>query len=300
MPDRLATPEDVGKPCPYCRFPLKEGAPVHACDSCGSVHHAECWSDGGGCAVFGCAAAGTAAAAAQPVAAAPPTQAYVPTAYQQAAPQQPPPGYAPPPPPPPYQDPYQQPYQQQPPQNGGTRPMTIALAALVIVLGIAAGVAVASGAFSSSNHPTTVVTVKEPVHASNTAGSMSPAEEQSKRQAIAGVLGSYQTDYSNHNLSGLGSIFAEGIKRHGLAANGCSEVQGKQAVLEDYEQQFNEGSGTYTLIGFSPNQVQLHGPNNAEVHSHYEISPGGAGFVNFKFATAGPEWKISEVYATCE
>ncbi len=286
MPERLATPEDVGRPCPYCRFPLKEGAPAHACDSCGSVHHAECWADGGGCAVFGCAAAGTAAA---PVGAAPPTQAYAPAGYQ--AVPQPPPAYTAPP--------YQQPHQQSP-QNGGTRPITIALAALVVVLGIAAGVAVASGSFSSGNHHTTVVTVKEPGHPSQTTpGSMTPAEEQQKRQAIAGVLSNYQTDYSSHNLSGLGGLFADNIKRHGLSAAGCSEVQGKQRVLEDYEQQFSEGSGTYALVGFSPNQVQLHGPNSAEVHSHYEISPGGTGFVNFKFATAGPDWKISEVYATC-
>ena len=81
MPDRMATPEDVGRPCPYCRFPLKEGVPVHACESCGSVHHAECWGDGGGCAVFGCAAAGTATAVSQ--APAPATQAYAaPPAYQ--------------------------------------------------------------------------------------------------------------------------------------------------------------------------------------------------------------------------
>lgn len=283
MPDRMATPEDVGKPCPYCRFPLKERVPVHACESCGSVHHAECWADGGGCAVFGCAAAGTAAVAAQ--APAPVTQAYAAPAYQ-AAPQAPT-AYAPPPPPP----------YQQPAGSSGMRPWTIALAALVGLAGIAAGVAVASGGLSSSgHHAVTVVTVHQQTRSST---SMSSAEEQQKREAVVGVLDAYQSDYTNHSASGLGSIFTEKVKRHGLSGSGCSVVEGRQPVLEVYEQQFNEGTGTYTLVGLAPNQVQLSGPDSAEVHSHYEISPGGSGFVNFKLAANGNEWKISEVYATC-
>ncbi len=128
---------------------------------------------------------------------------------------------------------------------------------------------------------------------------MTSAEEHQKRDAVVGVLDAYQRDYTNHSTSGLGSIFSEKIKRHGLSGSGCSVVEGRQQVLEDYEQQFNAGTGSYTLIGLSPSEVQLSGPGNAEVHSHYEISPGGAGFVNFKLAANGNEWKISEVYATC-
>jgi Prokaryotic RING finger family 1 len=288
MPDRMATPEDVGRPCPYCRFPLKEGVSVHACESCGSVHHAECWGDGGGCAVFGCAAAGAAAASAAQTPA-PATQAYAaPSAYQAVA--QAPVGYAPPPPPPPYP---------QQPTTSGMSPWTIALAALVALLGIAAGVAVASGSFSSKGNNATVVTVHQQANPAGSSTSMSSAEEQQKREAVVGVLDAYQRDYTSHSASGLGSIFTEKIKRHGLSGSGCSVVEGRQPVLEDYEQQFNDGTGTYTLIGLSSSQVQLSGPDNAEVHSHYEISPGGAGFVNFKLAASGNEWKISEVYATC-
>lgn len=44
----------VGKTCPYCRFPIKSGQRVVACDACGQPHHAECWGQGGGCAVYGC------------------------------------------------------------------------------------------------------------------------------------------------------------------------------------------------------------------------------------------------------
>jgi Prokaryotic RING finger family 1 len=55
----LATGEaDAGRSCPYCRFPLKQGAEGVACAACGAVHHADCWQDNGGCAIMGCAGAG--------------------------------------------------------------------------------------------------------------------------------------------------------------------------------------------------------------------------------------------------
>src|SRR3954452_24073632 len=46
--------EQAGKTCPYCRFPLKAGTKAVVCDACGTIHHEECWRDGGGCAVLGC------------------------------------------------------------------------------------------------------------------------------------------------------------------------------------------------------------------------------------------------------
>lgn len=45
----------VGRACPYCRFTLKQDIPAVACPSCSSVHHADCWSENGGCAVVACA-----------------------------------------------------------------------------------------------------------------------------------------------------------------------------------------------------------------------------------------------------
>src|SRR3954451_22643706 len=59
-PEPLVGPtlvEEVGRNCPYCRFPLKEGAASARCGSCHASHHADCWGDNGGCAVIGCASA---------------------------------------------------------------------------------------------------------------------------------------------------------------------------------------------------------------------------------------------------
>src|ERR1700743_1589460 len=47
-------PQEVGRTCPYCRFPLKDGVPALRCHLCQAVHHEDCWRDGGGCATYGC------------------------------------------------------------------------------------------------------------------------------------------------------------------------------------------------------------------------------------------------------
>jgi hypothetical protein len=51
----LATAEMTGRSCPYCRFPLKQGASIAECGTCHTVHHAECWEENSGCSITGCA-----------------------------------------------------------------------------------------------------------------------------------------------------------------------------------------------------------------------------------------------------
>ncbi len=51
----LAIDEHAGRPCPYCRFALKAGVDIVQCGACGSVHHADCWDDNGGCSIVACA-----------------------------------------------------------------------------------------------------------------------------------------------------------------------------------------------------------------------------------------------------
>lgn len=55
-PERLTvSAEMVGRTCPYCRSPLKQGGQAVQCASCHAVHHAECYRENAGCAVNGCA-----------------------------------------------------------------------------------------------------------------------------------------------------------------------------------------------------------------------------------------------------
>ncbi|HEY1678714.1 MAG TPA: NINE protein [Candidatus Sulfotelmatobacter sp.] len=43
--------------CPYCRTAIgAEDTPV-ICEGCGTVHHADCYAENGGCTIFGCAKA---------------------------------------------------------------------------------------------------------------------------------------------------------------------------------------------------------------------------------------------------
>jgi len=76
MTDQTVAPTEVGRTCPYCRFPFKAGVAAHRCDACGALHHADCWQEGKGCAVFGCSGA---AAATQVHTAAQPTVPTIPS-----------------------------------------------------------------------------------------------------------------------------------------------------------------------------------------------------------------------------
>lgn len=40
--------------CPYCRASLEGSEDSVTCPSCSTEHHADCWSENGGCAVVGC------------------------------------------------------------------------------------------------------------------------------------------------------------------------------------------------------------------------------------------------------
>jgi hypothetical protein len=44
----------VGKTCPYCQFPIKQGSEVLECANCKIPHHEDCWEENGGCTTFGC------------------------------------------------------------------------------------------------------------------------------------------------------------------------------------------------------------------------------------------------------
>ncbi|MCE5241530.1 hypothetical protein LLH23_23955 [bacterium] len=56
-----ATREEVGKTCPYCRFPIKPDEQVIACPACKLPHHADCWTENRGCTTYGCRGAAGAA-----------------------------------------------------------------------------------------------------------------------------------------------------------------------------------------------------------------------------------------------
>jgi len=133
----IAGPELTGRVCPYCRFPLKEGVAIETCDSCGAVHHIDCWQDNNGCSVTGCVNGPATTTATHAVAA--PTAAMVSAAAA-----------APPPPP-----------QKPPPPPNRRYPTGALVGAAVLVLLLGAGAAVALSSSSGKHLAATTVTVKE-------------------------------------------------------------------------------------------------------------------------------------------
>ena len=43
--------------CPYCRAHIEEEDVSLACEGCGTLHHADCYAENGGCTIFGCSKA---------------------------------------------------------------------------------------------------------------------------------------------------------------------------------------------------------------------------------------------------
>jgi WXG100 protein secretion system (Wss), protein YukD len=182
---------------------------------------------------------------------------------------------------------------------------TLALA-IVALAAVGIGVLFATGALSGGSRASVKSTLAQVTGASpaaetpSTPVSLTESERVHDRGIIMGLLTSYREDYSTHNVSALSGLFTSGITRHGLAAGGCRVSHGRSAVIASYQSQFEKGSGTYSLVGLSEAQIQLDTTKQAHLNTHYRITPGGTGYVNFRFAEEGEGWKISEVYATCE
>jgi len=182
---------------------------------------------------------------------------------------------------------------------------TLALA-IVALVGVGVGVLFATGALSGGSRASAKSTPVQTTDASP--GGQTPktprgptgSEQVRDRGIITGLLASYQVDFSTHNAPALSGLFTPGVTRHGLAAGGCRVSHGRGAIIASYQSQFEEGTGAYSLVGLSEAQIHLDSTTQAHINAHYRITPGGTGYVNFRFTEAGEGWKISEVYATCE
>jgi TM2 domain-containing membrane protein YozV len=43
--------------CPYCRTKVSADDPSLTCEGCGTLHHVDCYTENGGCTIFGCSKA---------------------------------------------------------------------------------------------------------------------------------------------------------------------------------------------------------------------------------------------------
>jgi len=250
-----ATETMVGRACPYCRFPIKQGPGVTECSSCHAVHHAECFADNRGCAIAGCSGANVLGAAAAPLAVPPPPPAAQFGAPTVAANTPSVPTMAAPPPPP---------LSAPPAGSSGAwwKPALIAFAITVAVAG--AAVAVILGT-KKSPHTTTVVRTAQP-SAETTAPADSGSADSAGSTDTTGVTdttGSGDTsgssDTSSNSSSDTGSSDSSGSASsgadstpNGSPATAASAVAGPDKVFRWHLQALNEGNAQKAFNYFVP------------------------------------------------
>ncbi|MEA2348716.1 MAG: hypothetical protein QOG62_2503 [Thermoleophilaceae bacterium] len=187
------------------------------------------------------------------------------------------------------------------PGGGANRtPLWIALA-VIATLAVAVGAYAAAGGLAqreASPQPGPEPIATRDMHTPTQ--QVFPAEPAptADRQEVQQVLQEYASYYSAKNVSGLSRLFTSNVARHGLSAEGCSETEGIDRVLDTYTAQFNTGSGTYALKGLGPKSITVAG-DTASATASYVISSGGSGEVSFDLVRQGPSWLISRVDASC-
>jgi hypothetical protein len=158
--------------------------------------------------------------------------------------------------------------------------MAIAVVAVIVTIVVASkghgggdqppGLAPAS-AFSTESTPTestpTESTPTESTPTESTPTESTPAETTATVESsqVEQVLGEYTQDYSNEDLEGLKSLFAESLERH----DGSKAPEDLAAALATYEHQFGElKKPTYSL---SETNVEP-GSGEASATAHYSIT----------------------------
>lgn len=158
--------------------------------------------------------------------------------------------------------------------------MAIAVVAVIVTIVVASkghgggdqspGLAPAS-AFSTESTPTestpTESTPTESTPTESTPTESTPTETTATVESsqVEQVLGEYTQDYSNEDLEGLKSLFAESLERH----DGSKAPEDLAAALATYEHQFGElKKPTYSL---SETNVEP-GSGEASATAHYSIT----------------------------
>jgi hypothetical protein len=240
--ETTATREMASRACPYCRFPLDEGAAITECPSCHAVHHRDCWEENGGCAVALCASGPSGVTATQPQAP-PPAPALPPP-----PPQAPPSGQLPPPPPPAVPTRLGQP--PPPPRTPASPPVAVRersytgllIVALVILVlgGGAAAAVVLTHRSGSSTTPTAASTPassagqEQPHHFHVPSPRPQPSPTALARRDISQTLQSHFRNVENRNY---GEAFADLSPQLAASTGGeASWIQGqKQDQLYGYQ-----------------------------------------------------------------
>lgn len=273
-----------GRLCPYCRAALVGGTTGAKCGACSAIHHEDCWSEGGGCAVFGCTgAAGASEVTPPPI----PPLGKAAAAMSDGAivikgkPQHPP-----------AQEPL-------PSNDQNSRTKTLLMIAAIPVAAVVA-VLIAVFAFSDPS-PTGVVPepTTTPSSASDDSSDTPSETDRVASRRVLKVLDDYTSAYSNEDMGGLSRIFTPNIQRWGVnGAKSCAHDTGRRAVLDAYETQFVKNpASTYSFTPLRSFDVDRISETRARVETNYSIGTGSSyGAIKFSFERSDSAgWRISRV-----
>ncbi|MGH2958783.1 MAG: hypothetical protein ACRDKE_04215 [Solirubrobacterales bacterium] len=281
---------EMGKSCPYCRFPVKSGTEAERCDACNAIHHTDCWEDGDGCAVLGCEnnAASRGESGAAP---APPTQSpeqarmhpnpvpmgkQLPAAVEPAALHQ-----------------------------GSSSTSNRLLIGVVAVVGVLVGTVLVLGIVkltSGSDTPVQAATTEESSDPDSEGGADSPSSSERNRakRAVISTLRRYENAYSNQDPERLRSVFTNGVSRFGNVSGSCGWTYGINDVIS--AAQSNMTGDSYELVGLSAGDVNLIGSDRltkATVNARYSFGGGEAAKIRFVLVPKEGGWRASKVDAFC-
>jgi hypothetical protein len=180
---------------------------------------------------------------------------------------------------------------------GPGRGLVVALAAVVV-----AGGALVVIILAISHHGASPPTTRRPGNrqpGSDTGPSNTPGVPA--RQQIEAILTSYASDYSAHDLGGLGSLFAPDVTRYGDKSGGCGYTYGKSAVLGAYAAQFGAGAGAYSFVDPSSSAIEINGATASDTLGFRIAVPSGTkyGQVSFDLSRLTDQWRIQGIRATC-
>lgn len=268
----------MGKSCPYCRFPIKSGTEVEQCDACSTIHHVDCWEEGEGCAVMGCE--NNPASRAKAAESTGPTQA--------------------------------------PPQGkkvvtepivATTQAVTTSsnsnglLIGLVALVGVLVGTVLVLAISKSGGSDTPASAAADPsAEEAEPAESSGPSasEERGAQRDVVTTLRRYEDAYTNQEPERLRSVFTNGVSRFGNVSGSCSWTYGISDVIDAAASNMNGDS--YELVGLSQGDVNLIGSERltkATVNGKYSFGGGQPAKIRFVLVPKGGGWRVNKVDAFC-
>ena len=173
-----------------------------------------------------------------------------------------------------------------------------AVAGVVLVLGIAAGVLAATGAFSSGS-TTTAKTAGGGLGPPSTVDTGTPTSATTSTTAarvsggeVRALLRHYETAYTNHDPAALRKLFASTFTRK----NGNAPTKGLDAAMAEYRAQFDQFPNSVyhlTIVDVKP------GADDASAAALYTIDNAGAtpseGSIGFHMSRVDGDLKIDAI-----